>query len=372
MVRPRAPRRRFRLVAVLLLAAAIGHGALAGDGDAPKVQQKKERASFLAPPELAGLAEKSSVQYGSTIVKDPGELPEFRHPGYPSEPRKSLENPMISVGPGGSRTLTQFQFTPKTAEALEKAEELFSAEDYGAALEIYQAAVADDPKCYLLHRDIGDCYFLTGNFKLALNAYEKSTALNTANFHGFWYQGSALTELKKYPKARRMYARALAMSPRYAKLIEAINSRSYKLKIKAEEEIFHPKAMARSEGDSYVVYTVEPNHWWIYGLCRAIWLAEPDHREALTGSREHDWTSTEELECIANLLERYATSRKSGETPAEPELDRLLEVRDAKLLDAFVSYEFGSRVLPDFVICLDEDQQERIARFVERFVFQPQ
>lgn len=373
MPRSIALRRPLRFAALLLLAAATDHGPLALAGDAPSVtvDQKKEKASLLAPAELAELAEKSSVKYSTTIVKDPGELPEFRHPGYPAEPLKPIENPLVIVGPGGSRTLTQVRFTPKTSEALKKAEELYQAKDYGAALEIYQAAAADDPECSLIRQNIGDCYLLTRNFKLALKSYQKSTALNPADFHGFWYQASALDALKKYPRARRMYARALAMSPRYANLIGAINNRSSQLGIKAEAEIFHPKAMARPEGDGYAVHTVESTHWWIYGLCKAIWLAEPDHREALTGSREHRWTNTEDLECTANLLARYESLRKSGETPPEPELDRLLEVLDAKLLGAFVSYEFGSRVTPDFVLYLDEGEQERIARFVERFVFQP-
>ena len=351
-------------------AAVIAVAVTMGGSSAVRAEEKK-RAAFLSPAEMAELGDKSKVQYGTKIVKDASELPEFRHSGFPKEALKPLLNPMVAVGDDGSRSLFQVKFSEATLKALGKAEERYQAKQYLEALEIYRAAAEADPKCAVLHLNMGDCYLLSGNAMAALEQYEMATTLNPADFHGYWFQGSALAELKKYDKARHAYARALAMSPRYPGLIEAINKRSDELGVKAEAEIFHPKAMARPEGDSFVVHTVDLTHWWLYGLCKAIWLAEPDHREALTGHREHRWTNTEELECTANLVAMYHTRRDAGETPVEPELDRLLDVLGAQQLDAFVNYEIGSRFSPEFVLYLDETEQEKVARFVEKYVFQP-
>ena len=364
MVRSSAFCRGVGAAAVVALAATLG-GAFAVRAE------EKKRGAFLSPAEMAELGDKSKVKYGTTIVKDASELPEFRHPGFPKETPKPLPNPMVSVGADGSRSLTRVQFSDATLKALEKAEGHYQAKQYLEALEIYRGAAEADPKCAVLYFNMGDCYLLSGNAMAALEQYEKGTALNPADFHGYWFQGSALTELKKYDKARRAYARALAMSPRYPGLIEAINKRSDALGVKVEAKSFHPKAMARPEGDSFVIHTVDQTHWWLYGLCKAIWLAEPDHREALTGHREHRWTNTEELECTSNLLVRYDASRKAGEAPAEPELDRLLDVLLTQQLGAFVNYEFGSRVTPEFMLYLDESEQEKVAGFVEKYVFQP-
>jgi tetratricopeptide (TPR) repeat protein len=364
MIRSSAFRRGVSVAAVVTLAATIG-------GASAVRAEEKKRAAFLSPAEMTELGDKSKVKYGTKTVKDASELPEFRHPGFPKETQKPLSNPMVSVGADGSRSLSRIQFSEVTLKALEKAEERYQAKQYLEALEIYRSAAEADPKCAVLHLNMGDCYLLSGNAMAALEQYEKATALNPADFHGYWFQGNALAELKKYDKARHAYARALAMSPRYPGLIEAINKRSEDLGVKAEAEIFHPKAMARPEGDSFVIHTVDQTHWWLYGLCKAIWLAEPDHREALTGHREHRWTNTEELECTANLVALYHTRRDAGETPVEPELDRLLDALGAQQLGAFVSYEFGSRFSPEFVLYLDETEQERVAGFVEKFVFQP-
>jgi len=81
--------------------------------------------------------------------------------------------------------------------------------------------------------------------------------------------------------------------------------------------------MARPEGDAYVVYFVETTYWWLYGMCRAVWLAEEGHRVELTGKPDHQWTSTEELECTFILLMRYRTERDK-EGAREPQLDFLL------------------------------------------------
>ena len=54
--------------------------------------------------------------------------------------------------------------------------------------------------------------------------------------------------------------------------------------------------------------------------CKAIWLGEPSHREALTGSTDHGFTSTEELECLASAASVYESELRKGE---ELRIDRL-------------------------------------------------
>jgi tetratricopeptide (TPR) repeat protein len=349
-------------VTSLVLVAAMKPSALAGD---------KEKSGVLSPAELAQLADKSKVKYGTKIVQSESELPAVTYPGYPSAPRSPMAYPIVAKVPNGSRSVTQYVMTPATRKAFEEAEVQFQAKHYTEALEIYRKAAAEDPQSYLLHMEIGDSLLFAGNPVAALDEYDKALSLNPSDFHVSWFRGSALTDLKKFDEARKSYARALAMSPRNAKLIEAINNRSDRLGIEAREPIFHAKAVARQEGDSYVIYALPGNHWWIYGLCKAIWLAEEGHREALTGKKEHQWTNTGELECMANLLVSYRELRDSGKISHEPELDLLLTAMGDQQLGAFVTYEFGSQVTSEFVLYLDDPEQDKVANFVAHYVFQP-
>lgn len=354
--------------AVLVPCVLLATVTLWADGD----EGARTRGHFLTPRELAELGEKSDVKYATTIVKDGSELPAFRHPAFPKdEESRSTPYPQISRGPGGSRSLLSYRPSEVAQKALEDAEPLYQAQKYTQALPIYREASLKDPKCYVLYMSIGDCYLFSGNPVAALDNYDKAIALNPDDFHGHWFRATALVELGKPDEARHAYARALAMSPRNPSLLKAINARADRLGFRAREELFHPRAMARPEGDTFVIYTVEGLHWWIYGLCKAVWLAEEGHRKDLTGKTEHNWTNTEELECLANLVARYGTDREVEKDPAEPELDLLSEVLDSGHLGSFVNYEFGSQVTADYTILIDDESLEKLSRFVELFVFLP-
>ena len=330
-----------------------------------------EQGHFLTPRELAELGEKSEVQYATTIVKNVSELPAFRHPGLPkSGLLQGTAYPVISRGSDGSRSLFSFRLSALASKALEDAEPLFQSKDYTRALPIYRKASLKDPKCYVLYMSMGDCYLFSGNPVAALDNYDKAIALNPDDFHGHWFRASALIELEKPEEARHAYARALAMAPQNQSLLKAINSRTGRLGVHAKEELFHPRAMARQEGDKFVIYTVEGLHWWLYGLCKAVWLAEPGHRRDLTGSTDQRWTNTEELECMANLLASYRTEKDDGKVSPEPELDLLLDVLSSGSLGSFVNYQFGSQVTSDYAILLDDESQAKLSRFVEQYVFE--
>ena len=336
-------------------------------------QNTGKRGHFLTPRELAELGDKSKVSYATTIVKSSADLPNFRHPGFPKDGSlPETPYPEISAGSDGSRSLFSYRPSAIASKALEEAEPLFQSKKYAQALPIYREASLKDPKCYVLYMSMGDCYLFSGNALAALDNYDKAIALNPNDYHGHWFRASALVELDKPEEASHSYARALAMSPRNPSLLKAINTRSSRLGIRAREELFHPQATARPEGEKFVIYTVEGLHWWLYGLCKALWLAEEGHRMDLTGSTDHGWTNTEELECMGNLLASYRTDREEGKGAPEPELDLLLEVLNSGNLGGFVNYEFGSQFSHDYAILLDTESQEKLSRFVEQYVFQKQ
>jgi hypothetical protein len=164
------------------------------------------------------------------------------------------------------------------------------------------------------------------------------------------------------------YVRALALSPRHPRIINSISNRAAELGVTVFDDPFLPQAAARQEGDTMMIYATEPTHWWIYGLCKAVWLAEESHRIDLTGSSEHNWTNTEERECLANLIARYHTNRDEGEVEPEPALDRLLAILDHGNLDGFVFYEIGGPATPDMILLLPDASRREIEAYVRGFV----
>jgi hypothetical protein len=328
-----------------------------------------DKPRFLTPRELAELGDKSKVAFATKIVETPAELPALQHPGWPPAGTiHSVPYPAITTGSDGSRALVSYRCSDGAMKALEAAEPSFQKKAYDAARVIYEAALHEDPSCYILDLSAGDCSLFSGNPEIALQFYEKATKLNPADYHGQWFRASALVALGRSDEAKLAYTQALALSPANPRLLSAIKSHAAELGIEVRDVSFRPSAVARVEGKGVTIYTVNKAHWWIYGLCKGLWLGDDAHRIQMSGDTQHNWTTTEDLECIGALLAKYETSRDAGVTDPEEQLDMLLTVLDHKLLGEFVLYEFGRRVSPDFTILLTEPMLQGIARYVDSFV----
>lgn len=331
--------------------------------------RSEEPGRFLTPSELADLGEKSKVLFATELIETPADLPNVRHPGWPPEGKNlSLPHPAILTDGDGSRFLTTFRCSPGATTALEKAEGPFQQKSYDTARAIYEAALGEDPDCYLLALAAGDCHLLSGDPARALSFYDRAIASNPADFHGHWFRASALSDMRLGQEALAAYSRALAMAPGYPKLLSAIRSRADSLGVDVRDGWFQPAATARLEGPGVTIYTLNKPHWWVYGLCKGIWLGEESHRVRITGKAQHNWTTSEEMECLGALLTQYESSRDAGKAEPEPQLDTLLDVVQQGLLWEFVAYEFGSRFSPHLVILQPDPAQARIAEHVRRYV----
>lgn len=358
--RSRFARRTGLAVVAPLLLAAFAPATRAWAG---------ETARLHTPAQIADIGGKSKVAFATKIVDAPEDVPEVRHPAWPAEGAVDpVPYPKVAVAADGGRALVYFECAPEAMEMLEKAEPLFQGKHYGRAKAMYDAALLADPTCYLADLSAGDCRLLSGDAASAVSYYEKARAANPFDYRVHWFLGDALLAAHRFDEAREAYVQALVLSPRNAKVLKAVASHAAKLEIEVHDVPFRPSAAAKLEGQGVTIYTVNGAHWWIYGVCRGLWLADTSYRVEMTGSAAHDWTSTEDLECLGALLSSYETLRSGGKAADEPQLDSLLEVRDRGLLGAYVLYEFGSHLSPNFTLLLPDASRDAIAGYVRAFV----
>lgn len=329
-----------------------------------------ERPRFLTPQEIIDLVDKSDVPYAITIFDEPESVPIHPHPALvKAGSLESLPFPQIVKSPDGGRSLQNYPLTDSTLRALERAEPLFDSSRFDEALRIYLVAAEMDPDCYVLHRQIGDCHGLTGRPGAALESYRRSIELNPVDFRSHGSEAIALLDLGRTDEARDAFARALALSPQNPEILRVIRPSQEELGIDLYDRPFTPRASAREESDQIAVFTAEPAHWLVYGLCKAIWIGEESHRKKFTGGNDHRWTTTEEQSCLRALLATYSRQRKSDKVEADPEMDRLLQIFEDGMLQEFVLYEIGSKTSPHFIILLGEDIHDDLVEYVRRFVF---
>lgn len=349
-------------LALLLLVAS--NGLLAGKNDKP---------GYLSPPELFELVEESKVAY---TINSSGSLEDVSIEQYIDAMWPSVAGlqtfPKVTKSDDGSLSLTEYVLEDGCIELLEEGELLFAEKDYAGAVEFYARAAERFPSCYIAHSHVGDCHYFRGDFEEAIGWYDKAIALNPVDYRSYFYRGNTLTRLGQRDEALRAYAQSLALKPHNPNVYKALSFNADQLRVALYREPFRPRALARAEGDGFAVYAdLDSPHWLVYGLCKAAWLAEPEHREQRTDSREHPWTTTEERQCLLSTLESYVALKEDGTVQRDEQMERLLTILEDDLLTAFTLYELGSRVGPTALVLLSEDVHEQLVTYVHIHVLQP-
>jgi tetratricopeptide (TPR) repeat protein len=369
---------RASMMALLLLLSACAsgsrsvrgppRGAVSDNGEGPPFSGK-----LLTPAAILDRLEESTVLY--RFETQPKMVPlETQRNARALWPEQSIgvEIPMVSVGSDGARTVVAYEPGPVIERILREAEPLFQASDYVAAERRYEEALRLEPNDYLALLGWGDSAFFRGDPAQAVQRYERAARANPADHRSWYHRGNALLELDRGRDALDAYAMALALRPRHGPMIDGIELRARRLGVRLRGDLLFPRAsVTRNPDDSITIRSVPEPHWVAYGACKALWLGEPSRRKEMTGSEEHQFSTIEELECLATLLVVYEALREKDEVEPEPALDRLGEITQAGLLDAYILYELGSRVWPHAVLIAPDSVREEVARYVRRFLLTP-
>ncbi|MCY1078105.1 tetratricopeptide repeat protein [Archangium lansingense] len=350
------------LVCVLALGCASSPPA------SPAVPTTK-RPSFLSPPEILERMEKSPVSY----KVEPQDSP----PGGWAEqlwPRQlePVTWPQV-VEEGGSRVLREWPQKPEVQQLLAEAEPHYQAQRFEEAARLYAQATERCPGCYLAWLFRGDAALFGGDPTTALAHYDKAAELNPYDYRAHFYRGSALIRLERSQEAREAWAWSLVLNPRNPIIRQFFqNNRSVGLAI--TDDVIVPRGRALAQDDGVVIH-FDPDHhpaWFAYANCKALWLGEPSHRQEMTGSTEHRFTSAEELECLASAVSLYESGLRKGEEEHEDRaLSRLSAIVQGKMATELILFEMAARVHPQITLTLDDEARKRLHAYVLRYVLVP-
>lgn len=87
------------------------------------------------------------------------------------------------------------------------------AEDYGAAIESLQKAIALSPEKPMSYQALGVAYLNMGQAQAGIDAYEKAVELDSTEASSFVNLGRAYMNLKNYEEARQCFTRAHQLAP---------------------------------------------------------------------------------------------------------------------------------------------------------------
>jgi tetratricopeptide (TPR) repeat protein len=328
-----------------------------------------DRPDFLSAGQMIKLMEASPRHYELAAEENAYEQWAQQNAAI-SWPEGQAPIDMVAVtpGPNGHPRVEPYPEPPEATAALAKVEPLFEAKDWSAAEKGYAEVAAKFPGDYAAFLDWGDASLFGGKPEAALAHYDKAIALNPADHRGWYFRGNALAKLGRKKDALESYVQALARRPGNTTMLLGLEPAAEQLGYQVRPRSMLPRARVTAEGDGARIATAGTPWWMGWGVCKALWLGEADHRKAMTGAEKHVFTAVEEQECLANLIAIYRLEQKSKKSPAEPALDRLAAVSDAKLLNGYIVWEIASRISPNVYLQQAPDLQRQVEEYVRRFI----
>lgn len=324
-----------------------------------------------SPKQFVELMEKSPVKYDIRSIEEldvaRGRLADTQWKALADR----IELPKVTRTKNGARVEPWPKPSAASVKAMDAAETAFRAKDFVEAEKQYRAAIKATPSNYIAHAYLGDA-LLFGEKKDvegALVEYERAIKLNPDDYRLYFFRASVQRKLGKKQEAIDDLRHALMLKPRNDVLIEMVRNAHGMTGLRAEPEIFVPRAFVRRAADdkSVEIYADAGRvEWLAWAGCKAVWLGEAAYRKqrGATGG----WTSFEDYECLANLLAMYVNQRDEKEGVRDDRLDRLERVAKEGLLEGMVAYEFASRVDPMVMLKVTDAQRALVAKYIEKFV----
>jgi len=351
---------------ILLLAAGA---ALLGS-----LVPAQESKPFLTPAEVLKMMGESKTEYvvNSLEKLKPEEMKDLAGLFF-AQRCPDIENPRL-VSEKGKPAVKEYSFKKEAVKLFEQAEAVFKKKDYDGARALYEQALRADPAFYLALGYIGDTYLYTGRVEEALAAYDKAIEMNPYDHRLYFFRANTLGRAGRQDEARKDIVRALALRPRYRFVLQVANSDKAPYGFRLRETNFEPPVLARKEGAKVAIY-IDPNesnsHWGAYALAKALWLGEPKHRKEMTGSDGPGWSTTEERECLANLMAVYEDLLEKKTIEPDPRLETLRQIVENEDLNGFILYEVYSRLCPSAMLTLSEENRKLVERYIEKYLIVP-
>ncbi len=253
---------------------------------------------------------------------------------------------------------------------LSEAEEFFRKKEFDAARAIYQALLAERPKCYLAVSHIGDTYYFAGDAATALSYFDKAIAMNPADHQLHFFRGNALFNLERFDEAVDSYINTLVLYPRHRFSMDALEKIREYAGIELHESLFAPEALAEPTDDGVSIKLDKDaigGSWFGYAVAKGFWLGEPAHRKEVTGSERLAWSSMAEREAISALISSYLIFKKEkGEN--DPAIEKIIEIANNGDLDKFMLYEMASRFDPHFALRQKKQVREWMHDYVATYL----
>jgi hypothetical protein len=204
---------------------------------------------------------------------------------------------------------------------------------------------------------------------------------------GHFAAANAHADAGRANEAREELVKALVADPSLSAALSALEKTpaAYGVRPLVRHPFDPPQGLVGNrKSDVIELSTGVDGAWLSYGICKAVWMYEPDYRKK-HGAAKEEWSVGEESACITNELRGDLNSTRTkleektkGKVKQEevnaalPEpIRHVREVSDKKLLDGYILFEVLGQRCPSAIAALGDNGRAELERYIREYVVVP-
>jgi tetratricopeptide (TPR) repeat protein len=264
-------------------------------------------------------------------------------------------------------------------DAMREGEAAFAKKDFPKALEMYQLALAFDPKLYEAALFTGDVYYVSAEQKKAGEWFARAAAINPDRETAFRYWGDSLMKQGRATEAGDKFIEAYLAEP-YSRLTRvAFLDWGKRTNLNLNHPPVDIPTNVTSKGDGNVTINLDPKTlskddkdgagaaWITYSMIRATWQTA-EFAKQYPNEKTYRHSLKEEAAALRTALKIYDGHKKKNPKASEASLQMLAKLDQEGFLESFILL-----ALPDEGIVQDyleyrSKNLDALRRYVKQYV----
>ena len=276
-----------------------------------------------------------------------------------------------------------FSKQKEAEEVMKEAERTFGLKDYNKCLSLYAKTMELDPTNYKAVLYVGDSYFANGQYKDAVEWFERATKVDPNKETAWRFWGDCLLRMDKKEEGRLKFIDALIAEPynqfTWNGIRNLVNTNRLKLEppdIKRPQRLDATGELLVAEkdtGDSADDQHKSPpdgtGAWRYYNDVAREWRATK-FKEKFTEENVYRHTLEEEREALELVAEKVNEDIKKGLIKSKdlnPGIKTLLELQASGMLEPYILFHLADREIIKDYKAYRKSNRDKLEQYLDRF-----
>jgi len=329
----------------------------------------KKEYSYHTPAEFFKILEKSPVKYTISQVED---LTPFNLVEHSMESDQISQFHRIIVDTNKEKSLIEDVPKGKIAELYEKAAHELQQQNFLEVRKLYEEALSLDSTYFKTWTNLGDTYYLTGDYEEAERLMKKALTLNEIGYQEYFFLADIYDRMHRSDEAIDAIAHAYMLNKNSLNVQRAVNrlldNNGFRLR---EDRLVFPFQIKRTGISECEIQLRKADglNWMGMANCMACWEMEPQFHDRLVSEDRLNATMDMYRECLANQGVIMAGRKNKGEPLSKTE-ELLTDALLNHYINPIIYWEIMAGEVPRLMLLLPAETREQIVEYIKKYVFE--